>query len=315
MAASRQTIALAAVGSMGKFVCEDLLADDRFNVVVISRGRDEWFTSRNVPIHVSDYSHDSVLSILNETNATTLLSFLNLNDERYITIHKAFLSACIASQSCKRLMPSEYCGNIEAHPARPRFYGTTREPFRQILKTEADGVEWTLIENGWFMDYFLPKEKSYMRPVPDEFPINLDDWTARVRGTGDEPQSWTLAREVGRAIVALCADTKGWEPVTYVCGQWGTYNEVIKTMESFYNRPIPKTYTPPDEIRDYVAANLDNDQVYAVQAVMCDEWSIDGATEVPKETTLRQREKYFANCKFSTLEEVLGMAKGVRGVV
>ena len=38
MAASRQTIALAAVGSMGKFVCEDLLADDRFNVVVISRG-------------------------------------------------------------------------------------------------------------------------------------------------------------------------------------------------------------------------------------------------------------------------------------
>ncbi|KAI4231831.1 MAG: hypothetical protein LQ349_005370, partial [Xanthoria aureola] len=315
MAASRQTIALAAVGSMGKFVCEDLLADDRFNVVVISRGRDEWFTSRNVPIHVSDYSHDSVLSILNETNATTLLSFLNLNDERYITIHKAFLSACIASHSCKRLMPSEYCGNIEAHPARPRFYGTTREPFRQILKTEADGVEWTLIENGWFMDYFLPKEKSYMRPVPDEFPINLDEWTARVRGTGDEPQSWTLAREVGRAIVALCADTKRWEPVTYVCGQWGTYNEAIKTMESFYSmyhppfppfsllhfrppslpnpttippshpptpqkqnnrlkippnpadRPIPKTYTPADEIRDYVAANLDNDQVYAVQAV------------------------------------------------
>ncbi|KAI4097679.1 MAG: hypothetical protein LQ339_006724 [Xanthoria mediterranea] len=315
MAASPQTIALAAVGSMGKFVCEDLLADDRFNVVVISRGRDEWFTSRNVPIHVSDYSHDSVLSILNETNATTLLSFLNLNDERYITIHKAFLSACIASHSCKRLMPSEYCGNIETHPARPRFYGTTREPFRQILKTEADGVEWTLIENGWFMDYFLPKEKSYMRPVPDEFPINLDDWTARVRGTGDEPQSWTLAREVGRAIVALCADTKGWEPVTYVCGQWGTYNEVIKTMESFYNRPIPKTHTPAQEIRDYVAANLDNDQVYAVQAVMCDEWSIDGATEVPKDITLRQREKYFQNCKFSTLEEVLAMAKGVRGVV
>ncbi|KAI4219121.1 MAG: hypothetical protein L6R36_008546 [Xanthoria steineri] len=315
MAPSPQTIALAAVGGMGKFVCEDLLADDRFNVVVISRGRDEWFTSRNVPIHVSDYSHDSVLSILNKSNATTLLSFLNLNDERYITIHKAFLSACIASHSCKRLMPSEYSGNIEAHPARPRFYGTTREPFRQILKTEADGVEWTLIENGWFMDYFLPKEKSYMRPVPDEFPINLDDWTARVRGTGDEPQSWTLAREVGRAIVALCADTKGWEPVTYVCGQWGTYNEVIKTMESFYDRPIPKTYTPAQEIRDYVAANLDNDQVYAVQAVMCDEWSIDGATEVPKDITLRQREKYFQNCKFSTLEEVLGMAKGVRGVV
>ncbi|KAL8773736.1 MAG: hypothetical protein Q9209_001504 [Squamulea sp. 1 TL-2023] len=328
MGDSRQTIALAAVGSMGKFVCEELLADKRFHVVVISRGRDQWFTSLNIPVHVSDYCKDSVLSILDETSATTLLSFLNLNDERYITIHKAFLSACISSQSCKRLMPLEYYGNIEAHPARPRFYGTTRKPFRQILKKQAQGVEWTLIENGWFMDYFLPEEKSYMRPVPDEFPINLDNWTARIRGTGDEPQSWTLAREVGKAIVGLYATKVEWEPVTYVCGQWGTYNKAIKIMETFYtqriadkysslpaDRPIPKTYTPAEEIRNYVAANLDNDQVYAVQAVMCDEWSIDGATEVPKETTLRQREKYFGNVHFSMLEEVPEKAKGVEGVL
>ena len=44
-----------------------------------------------------------------------------------------------------------------------------------------------------------------MRPVPDEFPIDLDKWTARIRGTGDELQSWTLGREVGRAAVELCA--------------------------------------------------------------------------------------------------------------
>lgn len=102
-------------------------------------------------------------------------------------------------------MPSEYCGNIEAFPLRPRFYGSTREPFRQILREEAGDVEWTLLECGWFMDYFLPKEKSYMKPVPDEFPIDLDAWTVRIRGTGDEPQSWTLGREVGRAVVELCA--------------------------------------------------------------------------------------------------------------
>ncbi|KAL8711223.1 MAG: hypothetical protein Q9220_004368 [cf. Caloplaca sp. 1 TL-2023] len=315
MGFSRQTIALAAVGSMGKFVCEELLADDRFDVVVISRGRDQWFTSRNIPIHVSDYTHDSVLAILNDSNATTLLSFLNLNDERYITIHEAFLSACQASRTCKRLMPSEYCGDIERFPDRPRFYGTTREPFRQTLKDKAKDVEWTLIENGWFMDYFLPKEQSYMKPVPDEFPINLDEWTARVRGTGDVPQSWTLAREVGKAIVELCASNERWEPITYVAGQWGTYNEAIKIMESFYDRPIPKTYTPDQEIRDYVAANLHNDQVYAVQAIMCDEWSIDGATEVPRDMALRQREKYFRNVRFSTLEEALKRAKGVRGIL
>ncbi|KAL8848891.1 MAG: hypothetical protein Q9221_006116 [Calogaya cf. arnoldii] len=328
---ARQTIALAAVGGMGKFVCEELLADDRFDVVVISRGRDPWFTSRNIPIHVSDYSHDSVLSIINDSNATALCSFLNVNDERFITIHRAFLSACIASKTCKRLMPSEYSGDVETWPDRPRFYGTTRTPFREILKAEADGVEWTCIENGWFMDYFLPKEKSYMKPVPDEFPIDLDAWTAVVRGTGDEPQAWTLAREVGKAVVALLASQTPWEPIIYVSGQWGTFNETIKTMESFYGmvppsppshqetsnlprhlttgRPIPTTHTPASSIRDYVAANLHNDQVYAVQAAMCDELSIDGATAVPKEKTLRQREKYFKGCKFSSVEEALVMAR------
>ena len=38
MAAERQVIALAGVGDFGKYVCEELLADDRFEVVVISRG-------------------------------------------------------------------------------------------------------------------------------------------------------------------------------------------------------------------------------------------------------------------------------------
>ena len=154
-----------------------------------------------------------MLSILNSANATTLLSFLNLTDSRYITIHQAFLSACLASKSCRRLIPSEFAGNVEEFPNRPRNYGSTREPFRKILANEAGrvgegGVEWTLLECGWFMDYFLPKEKSYMKPVP-EFPINVADWTVMMRGTGDEPQSWTLGREVAKAEVALCAVESG----------------------------------------------------------------------------------------------------------
>ncbi|KAL8700001.1 MAG: hypothetical protein Q9224_001172, partial [Gallowayella concinna] len=204
---SRQVIALAAVGCMGKYVCEELLADDRFDVIVISRTRQEWFTNRSIPIYESDYSLPSVLSILESTRATTLISFLNVNDGRFITIHCAFIAACLASTNCKRFMPSEYCGNIEAFPDRPRFYGSTREPIRKVLRG-VQGLEWTLLECGWFMDYFLKPEKSHMRPVPDEFPIDLDKWTVRIRGTGDELQSWTLGREVGKAAVELCAAEK-----------------------------------------------------------------------------------------------------------
>lgn len=33
----QQVIALAGVGDVGRYVCEELIADDRFDVVVLSR--------------------------------------------------------------------------------------------------------------------------------------------------------------------------------------------------------------------------------------------------------------------------------------
>ena len=43
-----------------------------------------------------------------------------------------------------------------------------------------------------------------MKPVPDMFPIDVNEWQACVRGSGDEAQSWTCGRDVGKAVVELC---------------------------------------------------------------------------------------------------------------
>ena len=135
---------------------------------------------------------------------------------------------------------------------------------------EQEEVEWTLFNIGWLADYFVPKEYTYMKPVPLEFPVDANGWRANVRGTGDEEQSWTCARDVARAVVELCkADTwvsglKRLLPIciksytetlwllrdsnflstlclpilqeshTYVAGEWNTFNAAIKTMELFY---------------------------------------------------------------------------------
>lgn len=37
MTGLRQVIALAGVGNLGKYLCEELLSDDRYDVVVLSR--------------------------------------------------------------------------------------------------------------------------------------------------------------------------------------------------------------------------------------------------------------------------------------
>jgi hypothetical protein len=55
------------------------------------------------------------------------------------------------------------------------------------------------------MDYFLPKDKTHMMPIPDLFPIDPNAWTACIRGTGDEPQSFTSVRNVVQALAELLA--------------------------------------------------------------------------------------------------------------
>lgn len=163
-----------------------------------------WCSARDIPVHSTDYTLKSLSAILNETCATTVISFINLANSRYIDVHAALLAACKESQSCKRLVPSEWIGDSETYPLKPNFYASTREPFRQMLRAQTE-VEWTLINIGWLADYFLPKEKTYMRPIPDKFPVDPNSWQALVRGTGDEGQSWSCGRDVGKAVVELCS--------------------------------------------------------------------------------------------------------------
>lgn len=175
---------------------------------------------------------------------------------------------------------------MEAYPLKPDFYASTREPIRRALRAQTE-VEWTLFNVGWLADYFLPASKSFMTPNKDTFPIDVDGWKACVRGTGDEAQSWTAARDVGRAVVELCkSDTwvsgrtftsaccarvllcfrpprkrlisqdpqsaklmgaAAQERVTYVAGEWNTFNQAIEIVESFYGNSgtLPVLFQSP----------------------------------------------------------------------
>lgn len=84
------------------------------------------------------------------------------------------------------------------------MYGRTRAPFRAKL-AQTSGIEYTSFNLGWFMEYFLPEEKSYMAFLEGEFPVDPrpEKWTVVMRGVGDEPQAWTCGRDVARAVVVL----------------------------------------------------------------------------------------------------------------
>lgn len=107
---SMAKIAVAGAGDSGRYLVEQCQAEN-LSVSVISRAVSEvslvqlsnpgltrhssqprdWFSSRGVDVHVSDYTHDSLLDILNKTKATVLVSLLHDNDpDVMVRSRKAF---------------------------------------------------------------------------------------------------------------------------------------------------------------------------------------------------------------------------------
>ena len=256
MTDNHQVIALCSVGSLGKYLCDELLTDGRYTFVVISRqvsprlrelvsshllidavksNKGAFFEQRDIDVRTSDYSTDSVLQILNETNASTFISFNNSADQTFVTLHCAFLEACHKSKNCKRFIPSEFAGNIDDFPLFPSFFRTSRVPFRQILEQQKS-VEWTIFNNGWLMDYFLTEDKTYMPSIPDEFPIDPNNWKACIRGTGDQLQSFTSARDIAKALIMLLN-----APEWVRCSFGQSFNEWLLTFlgaNNLYHWPM-----------------------------------------------------------------------------
>ncbi|KAL8804079.1 MAG: hypothetical protein Q9182_002792 [Xanthomendoza sp. 2 TL-2023] len=280
MTGNGQVIAVCSVGSLGKYLCDELLADGQYN----------------------DYSTESVLHILNDINASILISFNNSPGETFVTIHSALLEACRRSKNCTRFIPSEFAGNIDDFPLLPRDYQTSRVPFREILEKEKE-IEWTIFNNCWLMEYFLPEDQTYMPSIP-EFPIDRKNWKACIRGTGDQSQTFTSARDVAKALVTLFRAPE-WEHTTYIAGQWSSFNEMVTLMENFHGRPMEKTFRSQEQIEHDLnlpptAENKEAHEIAGIEIMM-----ITGSGACPREKTLRQREKYFKDIKFTTVEELL----------
>ncbi|KAL3480188.1 hypothetical protein BJX99DRAFT_254781 [Aspergillus californicus] len=319
----RQVIALAGgTGDLGRYLHEELTRDGRFSVVLLTRRAVPTTQYNHTTTHTTDYTEPSLLNILNATGATALISTIRCDNSAFLPLHTALLHACLHSRTCKTFIPSEWGGNSDDFPDLPISYGKTRAPLRKLLyelappEAESKKLKWTLVNLGWFMDYFLRPEKTYMKYIDGEFPLYYQDWSYTVRGSGDEIQSWTFGRDVARAVVALLGCEQDWEPVTYVSGGWGTFNEAAKLVERFYDRPFTRKYRTLADIEASMQEyenNPANDEDIGLPEI--EHFTVSGAVACPKETTLRQRAKYFSKLHFTTVEELLEMGARTEGRV
>ncbi|TRM66250.1 hypothetical protein BD626DRAFT_487180 [Schizophyllum amplum] len=301
---NRKTVAIAGAGDVAKFLVEELEHANAFNIIVLTRGERPWFSERpSVTVRLTDYTTDSVRAILDDTNAVIFFSFIHDNSSFYVTAHEAFLAACRASRSCKRFVPSECGGDLDAHPDKPRFYISTHGAVREVLRTQ-DEVEWTSLNGGWFMDYVLPPEMSHMKCIVPVWPLDLKTGHVVVPGTGEEPIGLTAARDLARAAVKL-VDAPKWDPITYVCGENTTWNKLIQDVERFYKRKFEVSYLPIDEIKTALEVHKNDDDPSQLWKAFMDEWNYTGASALPWPKVEAQRRTLFPDVQFRTVRQLL----------
>ncbi|PLN86490.1 NAD(P)-binding protein [Aspergillus taichungensis] len=339
-----QSIAIAGASDVSKYLIEELLtSSEKPRITLLTRSLTDrpWFTSNpHITIRVTEYTAPALQSVLDDVEATVLLSFLHSNDTSvYNAAHEAMYQACKASRTCRRFVPSDYGGDIERFPGLPRFYDATHRAFREsVLESEDDDdnrVEWTVVNGGWFMDYFAQgsavdptalsyrelhrseggevtsaksfdhtRVRSYMKPLPGIWPLDLDTFSAVIPGTGDEPIGWTAARDVAKALVRLVQAPRGtWERHTYVVGEIGTWNRAVGIVERLFGRKIQVSRKSESAIFASVQDDTLGPEKRAI--AFMDEWNVMGASAVPMDRVLAQREKFFSDVEFRDIETFL----------
>jgi hypothetical protein len=93
------------------------------------------------------------------------------------------------------------------------------------------------------------------------------------------------------------------EQITYVCADWSTFNQAIETLQAFHKRELPRVDRSWEEIQK--AFETTDPLSGEGELLELEEMMVKSMLVCPKEETLRQREKYFKDVKFSTLHQFL----------
>ena len=300
-------VAIAGPGELAQHILPAFLAANH-SVVVLTRSPKDWITSISfsIPQLVTDYSDVSKLThYLNEHGVQALISTLAIYDDTNVSVHLDLLAGCQASTTCKRFIPSEWAGNIRDVPDQPMFFPAHHAPVYKALRAQAD-VEWTLVCNGWFMEYVLPAghPKRLFKDVGEAWVLDFANKVMRVYGSGKQEVAFASASDLGVALAKLVDSPEKWEEYTFVSGDqvsWNQLFEKLKARDGSWNK---KPVSLAQSVEKIIEAGKKGDEWDAILGMFEVHGHSDGVT-FPWDEVERQRLKYFKGVVWKDVDEML----------
>ena len=304
-------VAVAGYGDLTRYICEEFIQAGHVLVILTRTHKPQLENQKNITQVITDYTLSSLRAPL--ADCDVLISTIADMTSTYIDIHRTLVLACQESPKCKRFIPSEFVADIETYPDQPSHYYASREPIRELLRSQTD-LEWTLVCNGWFTDYFVPGKNRHLKDIGDHHPIiwssndndsNKNNNKIIIPGTGNEPMDFTWARDVARALASLINAPPGsWDPYIFMSGERSCWNDTVKTTQRKLFRPHHRFFRIQRlslrSVIEIIKSAKDEETLIRADHYLL---PFSQACAMPPDKVRAHREKYFPHVRFRTLQE------------
>ncbi|KAE8375260.1 hypothetical protein BDV26DRAFT_268176 [Aspergillus bertholletiae] len=221
-------IAITGVGDVGTYFLEEFSKSAHEVIVLTSKHKDR-LDSIPVDQRITDYSVENLTLHLHDCDA--VVSTFAGPEAKYIDAHLAILEACTRSAKCKRFLPSSWTNNIEDFGDQPMMIAHSRDTIWKALRAQKE-VKWTMVCNGWFMDYVLPASQRHLQDVGIGWVMDHKTKVYELYADGQQKVTLTAVRDVARAALSMLEhDHIEWSEFTHFGGPTFTYLELYQLIK------------------------------------------------------------------------------------
>ncbi|KAM0467687.1 hypothetical protein ACHAP7_011654 [Fusarium lateritium] len=221
-------------GVVGQSLVDILASQSKHEGIILTRKTSS--VDLGLPSFVVNYDDiTSLIKFLEEHKVETIISAFGINATSLSRSQANLIKAADASSVTKRFIPSSFA-----------------------IRYPRD-LEWTVIHNGTFLDYFFPSSGIKTHYNHGTVVVDMLNNAAGIPGTGDEPMVFTYTYDVAKFVVAAL-DLEAWPEELRIIGTKLTFNELVKLGEKARGENFTVAYDDLEKLRRFEITELPGHQ-------------------------------------------------------
>ncbi|KAJ4055953.1 hypothetical protein NW756_002901 [Fusarium oxysporum] len=239
-------------GVLGRSLVDVLANQSKHEGIILTRKASD--VDLGLPSFVVDYDDvASLTKFLDENKVDTIISAFGINGTSLSRSQNNLIKAADASSVTRRFIPSSFA--IKYPEDGPAILPPLQSYFDSIEMLRNSGLEWAVVHNGTFLDYFFPPSgiKTYYNH--GTLVVDMLNNSAAIPGTGDEVLAFTYTFDVAKFVIAA-VDLESWPAELRIIGTRLTFNELIELAEKAKGKKFTVTYDNLDKLRRFEISEL-----------------------------------------------------------